>query len=116
MTATNFVKKLLNIKKNAFRNDYFGSQSFFMSCHFTKIFVHLLIIEAVSSYKLVGWDVATFTCSKPRVKTLAKGVKMYEICSKLTINTVKRRCGDFIVNFEHISHLFLVLLLFTMNI
>ena len=30
-----------------------------MSCNFTKIFVHLLIIAAVSNfnvYKLIGWD------------------------------------------------------------
>ena len=40
---------------------------------------------------------------------------MYEICSKLTINTVERRCGDFIVNFEHISQPSLMLLVFTMN-
>ena len=56
-----------------------------------------------------------FTCSKPTVETLEKGVKRCETCSKLTINTVERRCGDFILNFEHISHLFLVLLLFTLN-
>ena len=49
------------------------------------------------------------------METLKKGVKRYEICSKLTINTVKRPCGDFIVKFEHISHIFLVLLLPTMN-
>ena len=42
-----------------------------------------------------------------------------EICSKLTIQTPKRRqwcrSGVFIVNFEHISALFLVLLLLTLN-
>ena len=43
----------------------------------------------------------TFTYSNPTVETLEKGVKRYEICSKL-MNTVERRCGDFIVNFEHI--------------
>ena len=33
--------------------------------------------------------------------------KMCEICSKLTIKTPERRpSGVFIVNFEHISHLF----------
>ena len=35
-----------------------------------------------------------------------------EICSKLTIKTLERRqwrrCDEFIVNFEHISHFFLV--------
>ena len=42
-----------------------------------------------------------------------------EICSKLTINTPERRhwrrSGVFIVNFEHISHLFLVFLLLTLS-
>ena len=42
-----------------------------------------------------------------------------EICSKLTINTPERRqwrrSGVFIVNFEHISHLVLVLLLLTLS-
>ena len=41
------------------------------------------------------------------------------ICSKLTIKTPERRhwrrSDVFIVNFEHISHLFLVFLLFTLN-
>ena len=35
-----------------------------------------------------------------------------EICSKMT---ERRRSGDFIVNFEHISHLVLVLLLLNLN-
>ena len=38
-----------------------------------------------------------------------------EICSKLTIKTTERRSGVSIVNFEHISHLVLVLLLLTLN-
>ena len=42
-----------------------------------------------------------------------------EICSKLTIRTSERhqwrRYGVFIVNFEHISHLVLLLLLLTLN-
>ena len=37
----------------------------------------------------------------------------FEICSKLTIK--RRHSGVFIVNFEHISHLVLVLLLLTLN-
>ena len=47
------------------------------------------------------------TCSKLTIETLEQ---RREICSKLTIKTPKRRhwrCfGVFIVNFEHISHLF----------
>ena len=42
-----------------------------------------------------------------------------EICPKLTIKTPQRRqwrrSGDFIVNFEHISHLVLVFLLLTLS-
>ena len=43
----------------------------------------------------------------------------YEICSKLTIKTPERHhCrsfSGFIVNFEHVSHLFLVFLMLTLN-
>ena len=40
-----------------------------------------------------------------------------EICSKLTIMIPRqwRRSGNFIVNFEHISHLVLLFLLLTLN-
>ena len=45
--------------------------------------------------------------------------KRCEICSKLTIKKPGRRqwhrSGNFLVNFEHISHLFLVFLLVTLN-
>ena len=45
--------------------------------------------------------------------------KKCEICSKLTIKTTERRQwrrpGVFIVNFEHISHFFLALLLLTLK-
>ena len=45
--------------------------------------------------------------------------KTCEIFSKLTIKTLERRqqsrSGVFIVNFENISHLFLVFLLFTLS-
>ena len=55
----------------------------------------------------------TFTCSKSTICSKC------EICSKLTIKSTERRqwprFGVFVVNFEHISHLFLVSLLFTLN-
>ena len=43
--------------------------------------------------------------------------KRCEICSKLTVKTPqrRRRSGLFIVNFEHISHLFLVSVFLTLN-
>ena len=37
--------------------------------------------------------------------------KRCEICSKLKIKSIERRSDVFIVNFDHISHLFLVFLL-----
>ena len=69
-----------------------------------------------------------FTCSKQTTETLGKSVKYVnpakiylfkanngntrkkcKICSKLTVKTRQwRRSGVFIVNFEHILHLFLV--------
>ena len=50
--------------------------------------------------------------------SLRNNRKRWGICSKLTIKTEQheqRRSGDFIVNFEHISYLFLVFLLLTLN-
>ena len=45
--------------------------------------------------------------------------KTYEICSKLTVEAPKRRhwrrFGVFNINFEHISHFFLVSLLLTLD-
>ena len=45
--------------------------------------------------------------------------KRCKICSNLTMRTAERRhwlhSGPFIVNFEHISHLFVVFLLLTLN-
>ena len=43
--------------KTFFRNNYFGSHPFLMSCYFNKIFVHLPVIAAVyyfSVYKLIA--------------------------------------------------------------
>ena len=57
----------------------------------------------------------SFTCSKSINRNTRKRC---ETCSKLTIKTPerrRRRSGVFIVNYEHISHLFLVLLLLTLN-
>ena len=44
--------------------------------------------------------------------------RAYDICSKLIIKTSERRywlCSGVFINFEHISHLFLVFLLLTLN-
>ena len=60
-----------------FRYNYFDLKSFFMNSHFTKIFVHLLIISAVGNFnvfKLIGWDLAYNSLLKS-IQTLEKSVK-----------------------------------------
>ena len=79
------------------------------------IFVHLIIIAAVcnfSVYKFIGWNPANSYLFKVINENTRKRC---EICSKLTINTTQRRYDNFIVNYEHISHLFLVFLLLARN-
>ena len=49
----------------------------------------------------------TFTCSKSTIETVEKGIKH--------VQSHRRRSGNFIVNFEHISHLYLVFLLLSLN-
>ena len=51
------------------------------------------------------------------LKVNSKGTRARcEICSKLTIKTLEgRRSGVFIVNFEHISHVALAILLLALN-
>ena len=93
------------IEKMFFRNNYFGSQSFFMSCHFTKIFVHLLIISVVSNFnvsKLIGWDPANTYLFKVSTNTKKKS----KICSKLTVKTLESRSGIFILNLNIFHSLF----------
>ena len=50
----------------------------------------------------------TFTSSKSTIETVEKGVKYVQICHW-------RHSGVFIVNFKHISPLFLMFLLLTLN-
>ena len=68
----------LTRRKCFFRNNYFWSQPFLMSCYFTRIFVHLSVIAAVCYFsvsKLIRCTLETFTCSKSAAGTLEKGVK-----------------------------------------
>ena len=71
-----------------------------MSCYFTKIFVHLFITTAVSNFN-VYCDPANIYRLKVNSSTLEKGMNIVLLSS--------------IVNFELISHLFLMFLLFLMN-
>ena len=92
-------------EKMLFGNNYF--------CHFTKIFVHLLIMSVVSNFsifKFIGWDPAN-TCLKS-IQTLEKVWNMFKLNSK---DSMERCSGVFILNFEHISNHFPMWLLFTIT-
>ena len=85
----------VTFKEIFFRNNYFGLQPFLMSFYFTTIFVHQPVIVAIyyySVHKLIVWDPANiylfkFNCRNTR--------KRYEICPKLTINTIENRSDVF---------------------
>ena len=70
---------------------------------FAKFTGKLLHRSNINVYKLIGVYPATFTSSKSAVETLENGVKYVQ------------SSGVCIIDFEHISDLFLVFLLFTMN-
>ena len=75
---------------------YFGSPSFIMNCYFTEFFIHYFRV-----YKLIVWDSANIYLFKVNSRNTRK---IYEICLKLTKNTIESCSGVFIVNFKHISH------------
>ena len=82
---------------------------------FTKFTVKLLRWSNFNVYKLTEWDPATFTQSKSAVEKLEKGVKYVPVEPLKKGVTYVQSSGVFIINFEHISDLFLVFLLFAMN-
>ena len=57
---------------------------------------------------------AIFTCQKSKIETLDKVLNMSKVSNK-TPEGHRRRSGFFNVNFEHIPHLFLVLLMLNWN-
>ena len=87
----------MDARKIFFRNNFFGSQPFLKTCNFTNIFVHLPVIVAVcyfSVHKLKGWDPADIYLFKFNSRNIRK---RYEICRKLTINTIESRSDVFSV-------------------
>ena len=77
------------------------------------MFDRLVNIPLYSSSKVFSANFYLFKVNNRNTR------KRCEICSKLTIKTPERRywrrSAVFIVNFEHISHLFLVFLTLTWN-
>ena len=69
------------------------------SCEFCKI-CQLKVNLFRSAATSIEESQLTFACSKPVKETMKKGVDMFKVKNK---------------NFEHISHLFLVFLLLTLN-
>ena len=71
-----------------FRNNYFGSQPFLMSCYFTRIFVHLPVIVAVcyfSVHNFIGWDPANIYLFKFSRRNTRK---RYELCPYIKYKVV----------------------------
>ena len=66
-------------------------------------------------YKLIGWDPVKFIQSKSAVEKLEKGGKYVPVEALEKCVKYVQSSGVFIINFEHISDLFLLFLLFTMN-
>ena len=101
------LETMYEVEMQTMRLIFYHSSSF-------KIFGHIRLQSKLSvSYCCASLSQLTFTCSNSTIETLEKRC---EICSKLIIKTAERRgSGVFIVNFEHISHLFPLFLLLTLN-
>ena len=69
------------------------------------------------SIEIKGTSQLIFTCSKSTTETVEKGVKYVQkyFNTSKGIKYVRRRSDLFIVNFEHVSHLFLLFLLLNLN-
>ena len=76
------------------------------------ITISITLIQFIMAY-LITFGIYIFTVNNRNTR------KRCAVCSKLTIMTPEqrhwRRSGVFIINFEHISHLFLVFLLLTLS-
>ena len=93
--------------KTLFRSNYFELQPFLMSCYFTKIFVHLPVTAAVcyfSVYKLTGWDPVNIYLFKVNSRNTRK---RFDICPKLTINTIESCSGVIIIQSLKMSRCFI---------
>ena len=73
--------------------------------HFDNVAGWFLVI--LENLMLQGLTQLASTCSNSTIETIEKGVKY--------IQRQWGRLGDFIVNFEHISHLVLVFLFLTLS-
>ena len=82
--------------------------------------LYKLICKRVTRILFIKWlpSQLTYSCSKSTIETLEKVwsmFKMNNINIRTTLLTLRRCSGVFIVNFGHISLLFLTFLLLTLN-
>ena len=84
------VIKHSNLQKNVILGTAaLDHNPFFISCYFTKIFVHLLIIAAVCVILALQINrVEIFTCSKSTRRTLKKSVagNMFKVNNRATVS------------------------------
>ena len=97
MFAMDCLLACMDARKMFFRNNFFRSQPFLKTCNFTSIFEHLPVIVAVcyfSVHKLKGSDPVDIYLFKFNSRNIRK---RYELCRKLTINTIESRSDVFTV-------------------
>ena len=86
--------------------------SYFLHCWIVKL-TFLAFIKGINSVIHYSVNIYLFKVNNRNIG------KRCQICSKLTIKTIEwrqwRLSGSFIVNFGHISHVFLELLLLALN-
>ena len=104
-----FLEQALGRKNN--------SANLFFVFYVEKVQKHHLLDTLTQINSIISYiSHLTFAYSKLSIEPIAQEVKL---CSKLTIKTPKRRhwCRSnvFIINFEHVSHLAPVSLLFTLS-
>ena len=65
----------VNFKKNFFRNNYFGSQPFLMSCNFTRIFVQLLqyVISELATTLSYSWFLGWLLIAQTQYQNMVEG-------------------------------------------
>ena len=110
ISSMNFrVEKTLNLKSKRSRT-FYGSWKY-LTTNLIHFIYWSLYIPSIPFFCVFPGNIYLFKVNNRNARC--------KICLKLTIKTPERRhwriSGVFIVNFEHISHLFLLLLLLNLN-
>ena len=115
-----------NEKKNKHYNNHVSSnleKSYYL-LHFLSNLLSRYCQWIIAYYQMIIWLMwneithlyqLTFTCSKWTIETLENVWNMFKVNNKKLGRRHWRRSGVFIVNSEHILHLFLMFLFLTLN-